>query len=61
MGISIWYAADLTFDGKVLSRISTGEVDEDYTSPLYRGCDKATIEEFVRSRVARELSVYECS
>lgn len=55
-GCSVWYAADLKFDGKVLSKISTGEVVENYESAVYRGCTKQQINEFVLNRVNKVLT-----
>jgi len=58
MGLSMWYAADLVFDGKVLKKISTGEVVENYASNVYRGCTKYEIETFVLNRVKKALDKF---
>ena len=56
MGLSRWYTADLQFDGKVLTKISTGEVVEDYSTRLYRDCDRREIDEFVLGKVKKVLT-----
>ena len=53
--MSYWYAADLKFDGKVLTKISTGEVVEDYTGRIYRSCSRHEIANFVLEKVAKVL------
>jgi hypothetical protein len=59
MGISRWYAADLQFDGKVLTKISTGEIVEDYLTRLYSDCDPKEIDGFVLKRVEKVLTALE--
>lgn len=56
MGISRWYAADLQFDGKVLTKISTGEIVENYSTRLYADCDPKEIDGFILKRVEKALT-----
>jgi len=56
MGTSSWYSADLTFDGKILSKISDGSIVEDFTKPLWRTATKQEIESCVLNIVKRNIT-----
>lgn len=40
MGLSLWYAANLQYDGETLSKIDSGDVVIDFSSRLWKNATK---------------------
>ena len=55
MGMSLWYAANLKFDGTVLTTIDTDEVVIDFSGRLWVGASREEIEKTVLKKVKKAL------
>lgn len=57
MGKSLWYLIDLEYDSttKKLSRITSGEVVEDFGSPLWKTASEIEIRQAIERMVSREF------